>query len=472
MRKVVSDGNDRNAGRVAAKRSGSSSPKTVLVVCPTVWDADELRLIERNGRYKFIYWPYPTLWTAHPGSLWLALAHLRLFSVNRFVDTTVKYFRAHPIHGVIGTDDYLGAVLASVVAEHLRLPAPAAKAVLTCQHKYYSRLIQKATVPYASPDFDLIERTDTLREPICSLAYPFFAKPVRGTFSILAQRVDNARELKDLVTLSTADEVLWYLRLRSFNSLLARYTQLERSADSFIGEELLTGKHVSLEGYCHQGTTHVMGILDSFMYEGTQSFRRFEYPSRLPNEVQTRMHAIATTLMPALNFDNGLFEIEMYYNPNLDEIRIVEVNPRMCSQFADLFEKVDGTNSYELLLSIATGAEPNMLKEQGRYGVAASFVIRTFKGGRARRLPSSLEVGRVMNLIPDARIRLFHKQGDRLSSQLRQLQDISSVRLAAINIGGADRTDLTARFLSAMKELPFEVEPLNGFDRLLLEVSK
>lgn len=456
----------------AGKSLGRSGRKTVAVICPTIWDADELSRIDRNGEYEFVYWPYPALWSGQSSGLWLVLSHLKLANINRFIDDSVSYFKRNRVDGVIGTDDYLGSALASAIAEPLQLSSPTVKSVVTCQHKFYSRLVQQSAVPHATPAFDLIERVKQDQEPAPSLQYPFFAKPVRGTFSILAQRIENASDLTKLIKLTMADKLLWHLRLRSFNTLLKRYTELRHSADYFIGEELLGGQHVSLEGYCDRGQIHVMGILDSFMYDGTQSFRRFEYPSRLPEDVQQRMEAIAKVLMPALHFDNGLFEIEMFYDADRDDIRIVEVNPRMCPQFADLFEKVDGINSYELLLGLATRSVPRVLKRQGEYGVAASFVIRSFKDGWARRLPNAEHLRRAKTLMPEARIRLFYKQGDQLCSRVKQLQDMSSVRLAVINIGGADRRDLMDNFGKVLNELPFEVQPSNGFDRLLLEVSK
>ena len=57
------------------------------------------------------------------------------------------------------------------------------------------------------------------------------------------------------------------------------------------------------------------------------------------------MAEIAKTLMRGMGFDNGMFNIEMMYDADADRIGIIEINPRMASQFADLYEKVDGTNS-------------------------------------------------------------------------------------------------------------------------------
>ena len=54
------------------------------------------------------------------------------------------------------------------------------------------------------------------------------------------------------------------------------------------------------------------------------------------------------------------------YNQENDTIHIIEINPRMCSQFADLFEKVDGTNTYEYALALATGVRPHVSHGNGR----------------------------------------------------------------------------------------------------------
>ena len=57
-----------------------------------------------------------------------------------------------------------------------------------------------------------------------------------------------------------------------------------------------------------------------------------------------------------------LWNIEMMYDAAADRVSIVEVNPRICGQFADLYQKVDGTNSYEIALALCTGARPRFAR--------------------------------------------------------------------------------------------------------------
>ena len=110
-----------------------------------------------------------------------------------------------------------------------------------------------------------------------------------------------------------------------------------------------------------------MGITDSIMYPGTMSFERFEYPSRLPVGVQERMSDIARQVILGIGLDNTMFNMEMFYKEETDAIHIIEINPRMSYQFADLFEKVDGTNSYSVQLQLSQGQEPEFANGKGEY---------------------------------------------------------------------------------------------------------
>lgn len=440
--------------------------KKILVVCPTIWDIDELRLIQEKGAYGFIFWPFAQLNKTRPGFFWLFLTHLKLLSINRFIDKTAEHFGSLSLDGVISTDDHMGCAATAGIAERLDLPSPPPKGILTCQHKLYSRLVQLKAIPDATPKFWTIGRANP-NDEVPAHPFPFYAKPVRGTFSILSKKICSQSELRDLVRLSLADRLLWHLRLHPFNELLKRYTDFSQNGDSFLGEELLEGHHASLEGYCYLGKTYVLGILDSHMYSGTNSFKRFDYPSRLNDAVKARMCDIALTLMPALEFDNGLFEIEVFYDPQLDRITIIEVNPRMCAQFADLFEKVDGTNAYDIQLAIATGQEPPpFIKNNGNFGVASSFVLRVFDIAKVVSFPKDEDIEMARTLFPDIRIRLFCKQGEVLTRRFRQLQDMSSTRIAAINVGGNDFNDLISRFRAAMDVLPIELSPSSDFHEL------
>ncbi len=130
--------------------------------------------------------------------------------------------------------------------------------------------------------------------------------------------------------------------LEQFDWFIRTFTTFELGTKYLLAEEHLSGQQVTYEGLVHNGECTTVGIVDSIMYPGTICFERFEYPSSLPQSVQLRMADIANRFMHGIGFNNGLFNIEFMYNPAHDTIHIIEINPRLVSQFADLYEKVDG----------------------------------------------------------------------------------------------------------------------------------
>ena len=123
-----------------------------------------------------------------------------------------------------------------------------------------------------------------------------------------------------------------------------------------------------------------IGVTDAVMHENGISFLRFEYPSSLPEGPQREMAEIAARLMPALEFDGSLFNIEFFVGDD-GRPSIVEVNGRMASQFAPLVRAVHGVSTYELQLELACGGRPSC-RRRATGVVAASFLLRTLRGRR------------------------------------------------------------------------------------------
>jgi hypothetical protein len=49
----------------------------------------------------------------------------------------------------------------------------------------------------------------------------------------------------------------------------------------------------NLDGWVGGGEVQALGVVDALMYPGTQSFMRWEFPSRLPLPVQVRALDVA-----------------------------------------------------------------------------------------------------------------------------------------------------------------------------------
>jgi biotin carboxylase len=283
--------------------------------------------------------------------------------------------------------------------------------------------------------------------------FPVFAKPMKSFFSIGAQRIDSASEL--------AETKRRWAKLDDFflplERLLEREAGIEIGTTRLIAEGVLKGDQVTVEGYAYGGEVVILGVVDSIFFPGTLAFSRFEYPSALPEEVQERMADVARRVMGGFGFDNGLFNIEMMYDARDDRISIIEINPRMASQFADLYEKVDGTNSYEVLLDIGIGVTPTPKRRQGPYQFAASSVLRTFQDCLVAALPSQEQLAELEQLYPDIRVEVHATAGRKLSDEL---QDGTSFRYGIVNLGGSDRADVLQRFEACHERLGIALLPI------------
>lgn len=420
-----------------------SLTKPVLVVYPTPWDKKNLRRPRAAWRK-----PYRIFFEEDDEEFdW---DH----DVLAFVEAMVAAYRGR-VDGVTSTSDYPGAAVAAAIASRLHLPASRPERVIRASHKYYSRLLQREAAPEAVPTFALI---DPERPDPADVPFPCFVKPVKGAFSIMAARVDSPAELVAFFDLPAAREFLRDYVLM-FNALVRRFTDFDVDGRAFLAEEYLQGRQATVEGYVQGGRVEIFGIVDSHFRPGTHSFVRFTTPSTLPDGVQDRMADFARRVVGRLELDNTLFNIEMNFNPEADAIGIVEVNPRMAGQFADLHEAVDGRNSYEIALALAVGRRVNPLKRRGAFRAAASVPLRAFEPVRVARAPVRREAEQIEAEFPHARIWVQCRTGQELADFARQ-GDGWSIRYAVINAAGEDGREVEETVRRIVRRLDFRFKPL------------
>jgi biotin carboxylase len=418
----------------------------ILVLFPNEWDRFELS--RRRPDWRFILEGFDLF--RFPEN-----ARLLAFNAPRFINYLVRKYRRENLAGVVSTDEHFGSMIAALVAEELELPGAPLAPILTAQHKYYARRLEQRLAPEATPRFSLF-RYSVRDEAEAGLEFPCFVKPARATFSILARRVGSFAELRRHLRFGPLEKLILKRLITPFNDLAARHTDFEIDAHYFIGEEILEGAQVTLEGFVCDDKVEVLGIVDSIMFPGTDAFRRFEYPSNLPDNVQARMSELAERLIRGFNYTHGLFNVEFFWRPETDTITIIELNLRMAYQFADFYEKVDGYNSYDVLLALGAGQRPVIRRRQGAYNHAASFVFRTFDGSAPRSFPDQREVRRIEEQ-HDARLKLYVRRG---ASLAREMKWMGSHRYALLNLGAASRAELFERFHHVRCQLPPEFTTL------------
>jgi hypothetical protein len=331
-----------------------------------------------------------------------------------------------PPDGVFGSSDAT-ARLAAETADRLGLPSPGLAAFMRCHDKLTCREVGARAVPEATPRFAEVDAAAPPAEP--PLPLPFFLKPARAHLSQHASRIDSAEGFRVAVEAAAADG----------------FTRL-------IAEELLDGDLVTFEGFVAGGVVTTVGVTDAVLHENGISFMRFEYPSRLPAHTTVAMSSVAERLMPALGFDQSLFNIEFFVTPR--GVRLVEVNGRVASQFGPLVRAVHGVSTYELGLELAAGGRPTLPPPQpGR--IAASFVQRTWRDARVLALP---DMQRVHDRFPDAVVEVLVRPGQRLSEND---DDPLSHRLCTAALSAEGHAALLERWAHLEPLLGFQLEPVD-----------
>jgi hypothetical protein len=200
-----------------------------------------------------------------------------------------------------------------------------------------------------------------------------------------------------------------------------------------------------------------LGVVDSVLH-AQGSFERFDYPSRLPAEVQARMQELAARVIRRLELDWTLWNIEMIWDPERDRLAIIEVNPRICGQFADLYQKVDGTNGYALALELARGEAPKPARGAGRYRMASSHPLRLFEPARVTRAPGPRELAEAAALFPETLVWSECGAGDALAD-FDAGEDGVSCRYGVVNLGADSEEEREARFAALRERLGYAFEP-------------
>jgi hypothetical protein len=420
-------------------------PSKILFLFPQEWDYSALKAL--GDEFEFVFEGFDIF--KFPEN-----ANLLWFNARKYIDKLARKHGNASLAGVMSTNEQYGALIAAALAQKLGLPGTDPAAIIRAQHKYFARVIHREALPEATPDFTVFPYKVRDYANV-GLPYPFFVKPVKAAHSVLARRVDTPDDLRRHLTFYPWEKYIIKRLVRPFNDLMPVYTDYDINPEHLIGESLLTGRHqVTVDGYADNGDIRIVGIVDALMYPGTQAFQRFEYPSMLPRAVQDRMAALSARAVQSLGFDHGCFNVELIWDDLADKIQLIEVNPRLAAQFGDLYEKVDGVNTYQLLLDLTLGRTPRAKPVRGEFGAAASFVFREFNGA-IKIAPDQAQIAWLGATYPDALLNTYIKDGN---SRWREVKWLCIYRYAVLNLGGRDHLDMLARYDIACKHIGFEKE--------------
>jgi len=407
------------------------------------WDADGFAALHDRARFDhagFDLFSFPSN------------AHLVHFDLLRFARRQAARGRRLGWAGVVSHHEQFGALAAALVAEELRLPGATPESVLGIQHKLYAREVLQRVAPEANLASVRLNARYGQDIP-AGLDYPAFVKPVKAAFSVLAREVRNRDELQAHTRFGRRE--LWVIRrlVEPFERVLQQRLPQAGTAHSLMLEEPLppATPQYNLDGWVWRGQAHTLGVVDAIMYPGTQSFMRWEYPSRLPAAVAARALAVAQKFLAAIGYTHGFFNMEFFHDPSSDRLAVIEFNPRLASQFADLYRRVQGRDAHAMSLALALGQDPAALPRTApTAGAAASQVYRSFDPRASVRMPSPAQQARLAQAFPDALLFLYPKTRHSLA---RDFKWLGSYRHGIVHLGGRDAGHLRECTLRASQML-------------------
>lgn len=377
-------------------------------------------------------------------------ARLAWLDLQRYAALQARRGRRRGWAGVTSQNEYCGALIAALVAEELGLPGTSVQAILACQHKLHARRVLQAVAPEAA--LQAFELPVAYGGPIPpGLPYPLYAKPVRAAFSVLARRVQSQAELQALTRFGRRE--LWVIRhlVEPFQRLVRQRLPQASSCHRMMLEPPVTAPQYNLDGWVWQGRVHALGVVDALMYPGTQAFMRWRLPGRPPAGVQARALDVAQRFLQAVGFEQGLFNMEFFHCPQTDRLTVIEFNPRLASQFSDLYLRTTGRDPHAMALALALGQDPGVLPLATPLGgAAASLVYRAFSADTVPEPPTAQRLQDLAQAFPDALLHTFFKRGHGLQ---RELKWLGSHRYATLHLHGRDEAHLRQRAEAASRLL-------------------
>jgi hypothetical protein len=423
-------------------------PKNIFVVGLDDFNFQKLKKIGEAKSYQF----HPLLTfdevkyraEASPREL-LDKAEGRLQSFSGTIDAIVGYW------------DFPGTCLVPFLNHKYGLPAPTFNSVLKCEHKFWCR-VEQSKVLKEHPHFYAFNPFDEDPRAAIPLKFPFWIKPVKSFASQLGFRIHNASEFHDSVAIIR--EGIGKLA-NPFNFFLSQTSLPEEVAavngHYCLAEQIITGKQCTIEGYVYNGQVEVYGVVDSIRESNRSTFARYQYPSKIPRDIQDRMTQIAQKFFTQIGYNNAPFNIEFFYDEHHDKVWLLEVNPRISQSHCDLFEKVDGASHHEVMIDLALGNKPDFPKRKGAYGCAAKFFMRTHEDALVKGTPKERDIQRVQELFPGTLVKIHVEEGMRLSESLNK--ESYSYELGLMFMGAKNEHELLENHQKALDYLPFELIP-------------
>ena len=358
--------------------------------------------------------------------------------------------------------DFPADTMVPILCRKFGLPSPSLEDILKCGHKYWARLEQQKIIPEHIPAFCAFDPFADNPLAQISLAFPFWIKPIKSFDSYLGFYIDNKETFNRHLPAIRAK----LPRIGNAFNLALNHADLPPEVEGIggnhcIAEEIIRGNQQNgPEGFVHHGEVYVNGITDTVRDATGKSFASYEYPSVWPQHMQDKSIELTKHLLSRIGLNNAPFNLEFIWNESNDDLKLIEINPRISQSLSDMFEKVHGTSNHEVAVKLALGIMPDYPRAEGQFNCAAKFMWRHYENELVTRTPSIEEIEQVQREFPGTEVYVEAQEGMPLSS----LQDQSSYsyEIAIILLGANNHQQLLERYARCQEILKFAFAPLEG----------
>ena len=260
---------------------------------------------------------------------------------------------------IAGDLDFPVTSLVSLLRRDFNLPGASVEAVAKCEHKYWMRCEQKKAFPTSTPGFRAVNPFAPDEAKASALVYPFWLKPIKGHSSVLGFMVEDEKEFEEALHICRQKIHLIGEPFNNFLDEVERDPEVSDIDGNYaIAESLISAsRQFTMEGYVWNGDVHIYGVVDSIR-EGqhNSSFSRYQYPADIPDDVIERAQEMSAKFLAQIGYDGSPFNIEFFWDsessPESDDLRLLEINPRISKSHAPLFRMVDGVTHHKVAIDL------------------------------------------------------------------------------------------------------------------------
>ncbi len=149
---------------------------------------------------------------------------------------------------------------------------------------------------------------------------------------------------------------------------------------------------------------------------------------------------MAQRFLQAIGYRHGFFNLEFFHDAASGRLSVIECNPRLASQFGDLYRRVLGLDAHAMAVALACGEDPLALpRSEPSAGAAASLVYRAMQADAVPSPPGQQARAAFGRQHPDALLFSFPKHGHALE---RDFKWTGSHRYGIVHLGARDREQL------------------------------